>query len=108
MDRESGGVSCEGHSGSLVKSDTLGYVEGSVGWQDGVLGEGPVGSAHDVEAGDAVALGEAGDAGADLVDEAGGVVAGVGSDVEPEWEFPIFGVCAYTGKLVSWRNMWVN
>lgn len=56
---------------------------------DGVFGEGAVGGQHFVEGGDAVAGREFPDGGADAVDDAGDVVAGVGGVVgDPFGDFP--------------------
>jgi hypothetical protein len=50
-----------------------------------------------METGDAVALGEAGDAGADFLDEAGYVVTAVDGLLEPEWDLPVLRVGSLGG-----------
>ena len=82
-------------------------MEGGVGPRDGVLRIAATGCAHLMESGNAVADGEAFDAGAENVDCTGYIVASIEFIVSPVSGFPVFGVgagdCDFDEDLTSLR-----
>lgn len=78
----------------------LGYVKGRVSPSDGVLGIAAIWLHHLVKGGDAVAGLELGHVSADLVDDAGNVVALVDDNIGlPHGNLPVLGVRAANDNL---------